>query len=129
MNNDGSRGRAMGRRSVLRVAGGLAVGAVAGGLVATRSGGAAVNVADTASTGAVDGGAGKAFVHPGLLHTEADFARMRARVRAKAQPWQAGWEVLTANSHSSSAWKPDPLVTVIRGGSGRGTPLFPAEFL
>jgi hypothetical protein len=43
---------------------------------------------------------------------------MRARVRAKGQPWQAGWEVLAANSHSSSAWKPDPLVTVIRGGSG-----------
>jgi Alginate lyase len=119
MDDDGSRRRAPGRRGVLRVAGGLAVGAVASGLVVAQSGGGTVSVAEAASTGAAgSGAASKTFTHPGLLHTEADFARMRAKVRAKAQPWHAGWEVLAANSHSSSAWKPDPLVTVVRGGTG-----------
>ena len=59
------------------------------------------------------------FAHPGLLHTPADLTRMRARVRAKDQPWLAGWERLTANSHSAATWKPNPLPVVYRGG---GTP-------
>jgi hypothetical protein len=42
----------------------------------------------------------QAFVHPGLLHTEADFTRMRAKVNANAQPWKGSWDLLVANSHS-----------------------------
>jgi hypothetical protein len=35
--------------------------------------------------------AGKPFIHPGLLHTEADFSRMKAKVEAKEQPcWMDG---------------------------------------
>jgi hypothetical protein len=32
------------------------------------------------------------FVHPGLLHTEADFARMKAKVEAQESPWIEGWK-------------------------------------
>ncbi|HMI02805.1 MAG TPA: alginate lyase family protein [Pedobacter sp.] len=57
-----------------------------------------------------------AFVHPGLLHTQKDFDRMKAKVAAGAQPWKAGWEVLIANSHASLNYKPNPTVKIIRGG-------------
>ncbi|MDQ0587828.1 LamG-like jellyroll fold domain-containing protein [Variovorax paradoxus] len=58
------------------------------------------------------------FVHPGLLHTEADFERMRLKVAANAQPWIAGWNALTSNGRSQLGAKPRPLATVIRGGDG-----------
>ncbi|MGF7239048.1 MAG: alginate lyase family protein [Frankia sp.] len=59
------------------------------------------------------------FVHPGLLHTQADFDRMAAKVRANAAPWKAGWDRLVANRHSQSTWKANPLATVVRGGTGQ----------
>ncbi|HEX7633707.1 MAG TPA: LamG-like jellyroll fold domain-containing protein [Noviherbaspirillum sp.] len=61
---------------------------------------------------------GRTFVHPGLLHTEADFDRMRAKVAAGAQPWLNGWNALlnTGRSHLNNS--PRPLATVIRGGDG-----------
>jgi hypothetical protein len=55
------------------------------------------------------------FVHPGMLHTDADFARMKAKVDAGTVPWITGWNILTANSHSSASYVPHPLVTVWRG--------------
>ncbi|MEV4113324.1 AbfB domain-containing protein [Nonomuraea sp. NPDC049695] len=57
--------------------------------------------------------------HPGLLHTQADFDRMRSMVNAGAQPWKAGWDRLVANSHSQSTWTPNPQATIIRGGDGQ----------
>lgn len=62
---------------------------------------------------------GQAFVHPGLLHTEADFARMRAKVNANAQPWKGSWDILVANSRSQLTYNPNPQDTVIRGGTGQ----------
>ncbi|UVH56968.1 alginate lyase family protein [Variovorax paradoxus] len=59
------------------------------------------------------------FVHPGLLHTEADFERMRQKVKDKAQPWLDGWNALTGNGRAQLGAKPRPLATVIRGGDGQ----------
>jgi len=56
-----------------------------------------------------------AFVHPGLLHTEADLARMRAKVAAGEQPWLAGWEALRASRQAQLDWQPRPTAVVIRG--------------
>ncbi|WP_432729126.1 LamG-like jellyroll fold domain-containing protein [Variovorax sp. W6] len=56
------------------------------------------------------------FIHPGLLHTEADFERMRQKVAAQAQPWLDGWNALTSNGRSQLGATPRPLATVIRGG-------------
>ena len=53
--------------------------------------------------------------HPGLLHTEADFKRMRERVAAGAEPWKSGWERLTASRHASLKWKPRPAGKIVRG--------------
>ncbi|MGP3964184.1 AbfB domain-containing protein [Nonomuraea sp. 3N208] len=63
-------------------------------------------------------GAATALKHPGMLHTQADFDRMRAQVNAGAQPWKAGWDRLVANGRSKSTWKPRPLETIVRGGTG-----------
>ena len=63
--------------------------------------------------------ASTSFVHPGLLHTEADFARMRDKVAAKAQPWIAGWNALASNGRSQLGATPRPLATVVRGGTGQ----------
>ncbi|RFP09199.1 hypothetical protein D0T25_23995 [Duganella sp. BJB488] len=56
-----------------------------------------------------------ALVHPGLLHTQADFDRMRQKVAANASPWIGGWNRLTANSHASLSWTPNPQAIVSRG--------------
>ncbi|MFF4504220.1 alginate lyase family protein [Streptomyces sp. NPDC001401] len=81
-----------------------------------------------AATGAVGIGTGVAaspataartsFAHPGMLHTQADLERMAAKVKAGAAPYTAGFARLTANRHSQSTWRPNPLTTAIRGGSG-----------
>ncbi|MET3496158.1 LamG-like jellyroll fold domain-containing protein [Variovorax boronicumulans] len=59
------------------------------------------------------------FVHPGLLHTESDFERMRQKVKDQAQPWLSGWNALTSNGRAQLGAKPRPLATVIRGGDGQ----------
>jgi hypothetical protein len=57
----------------------------------------------------------KSFIHPGLLHTTADFDRMRKHVTAGDQPWKSGWEKLIANPHASPEYKPRPEEVVYRG--------------
>lgn len=59
------------------------------------------------------------FTHPGLLHTDDDFARMRAQVNAGAEPWSSGWNELINSGHANLGMTPNPLATVIRGGDGQ----------
>ncbi|GAB3753440.1 putative Ig domain-containing protein [Spirosoma pomorum] len=62
----------------------------------------------------------QSFVHPGLLHRQADFDRIKAKVAAGAQPWKAGWDVLVANGNSSltrNFTNPVP-ATIYRGFDG-----------
>lgn len=58
------------------------------------------------------------FVHPGLLHTEADFRRMAAKVAAGAAPWTGSWNRLIANSHASLSYTARPQVELSRGNDG-----------
>jgi hypothetical protein len=62
-----------------------------------------------------------AAIHPGMLHTEDDFARMAAKVSANAQPWKGSWDFLTASRNSQSNWGPRPAVTINRGTSPDNT--------
>lgn len=55
------------------------------------------------------------FVHPGLLHTQADFDRMTQKVNQNASPWLEGWNKLLANSHTSLSWTPNPQAIISRG--------------
>jgi hypothetical protein len=54
------------------------------------------------------------FVHPGLLHAQADFDRMAAKVAANATPWIDSWNLLIANSHASLGYTPRPQAVVYR---------------
>ncbi|WP_232314084.1 LamG-like jellyroll fold domain-containing protein [Ralstonia sp. A12] len=58
------------------------------------------------------------FTHPGLLHTEADFSRMRIKVAANASPWVDGWNVLITNGHTSLSRNPNPQTAIYRGHDG-----------
>jgi len=55
------------------------------------------------------------FTHPGLLHRQEDFDRMKSKVNAGDHPWIDSWNLLIANSHSSLTWTPNPAPTVYRG--------------
>ncbi|MFE4963732.1 alginate lyase family protein [Streptomyces sp. NPDC056660] len=98
----------MSRRSVLRVAG--AAGAAGIGAAAVGAGAVPALAAPARASAA--------FVHPGLLHTQADFDRMAAKVKAGVGLWKAGYAKLAANPRGASTWKPNPLATVIRGADG-----------
>ncbi|MDH7804302.1 MULTISPECIES: alginate lyase family protein [unclassified Rhizobium] len=62
--------------------------------------------------------ASNAFIHPGALHSQADFARMKTRIAEKAQPWTDDWDVLTRNPHASLNWTPHPVEMLYRGADG-----------
>jgi hypothetical protein len=59
---------------------------------------------------------GQAFIHPGMLHTDADFMRMKANYQV--DPWLGSWNRLIANPRSQTTWNPRPVGQVIRGGTG-----------
>jgi hypothetical protein len=86
------------------------------GGVAGSAGGS--SKAGSTSSGGGGGGTSKGFVHPGLLHSNDDFARMKTKVEAGAQPWKAGYDKLLANSHSALTYTPRPAAVVYRGADG-----------
>ena len=60
------------------------------------------------------------FIHPGAMHKQSDFDRMKVKVAASAQPWLSGWNAVLANTHSSSTYTlKGPVDTLYRG---TGTP-------
>jgi len=63
--------------------------------------------------------AGDAFVHPGLLQTEAQLDFMRAKVQAKEEPWKIAYDTLCAQSYSSMDFQPKAIAHIIRGPYGR----------
>lgn len=68
------------------------------------------------------------FVHPGALHTQADFDRMKTQVAQHAQPWTDGWDVLIKNSHASLNWTPRPQAMIYRGYDGTHSENYAALF-
>jgi hypothetical protein len=44
------------------------------------------------------------WVHPGILHSTADLARVKAYVAAETQPWYEAYQAFAADSHSSLSY-------------------------
>jgi len=65
-----------------------------------------------------------AFVHPGCLSTQADLARMKAKVAAGAQPWKGSWDKLVANAHAQTTYTPNPQAMICAG-----SPCMPENFM
>ena len=82
------------------------------------SSGAGGNTDGAASAGTTTTATAQSFTHPGLMHTDADFTRMREKIAAGAQPWVAGWNALTSSGRAWIGAVPNPLETVVRGGDG-----------
>ncbi|MBW4080007.1 RICIN domain-containing protein [Paenibacillus sp. S150] len=62
--------------------------------------------------------AAEAFVHPGMLHTQADFERMKEMVNTGTQPYLDGWNQLVNSPLSQAGWTPRATATISRGGTG-----------
>jgi hypothetical protein len=59
-----------------------------------------------------------AFVHPGLLHTNADFTRISAKVAAGTEPWATAWEKFTASPYAAATYAPQAVPIIYRGSDG-----------
>ncbi len=63
--------------------------------------------------------AAPAFVHPGVLHTMADFQRMRAMLAEQKEPWRSGFAMLQQAPHSQANWRVrGPFAAVVRDPRG-----------
>jgi hypothetical protein len=59
------------------------------------------------------------FAHPGALHTQADFDRMKAKIAAGAAPWKTSYDQLLVSAYAQTSWGPAPVEYINRGGSQR----------
>lgn len=57
------------------------------------------------------------FVHPGALHTDEDFRRIRKHVTAKEQPWYRAWQHLESTKLAQTTWVPTPQEVIVRGAN------------
>lgn len=60
----------------------------------------------------------RGFIHPGGLHTQADFDRVKAQIAADNTMVKQAWQKLTASEFSQSSVPTYPTETIVRGGSG-----------
>jgi len=58
----------------------------------------------------------RGFVHPGGLHTQADFDRVKAQLAAGNPKVKAAYQVLTSAAYSQSSTQTYPVETIVRGG-------------
>lgn len=93
------------RRSPRRML--LAAGTVLLALLATTAG-----VRATASAAAGAPTAAAVFAHPGVLLNRAQLDFVKAKVAARAQPWAAAYDQMTASRYASLSRVPAPRATV-----------------
>lgn len=57
------------------------------------------------------------FIHPGVLHTQADFDRVKAKLTAGETPWTTAYNKLMTSPHVNLNWQPNPTEKIVRGGN------------
>ena len=62
------------------------------------------------------------FIHPGMLHTQADLDRTKAKVEAGEEPWASAYRKLLTSPHVSLDWKAAPVEKIVRGQLPVGLP-------
>jgi hypothetical protein len=63
-----------------------------------------------------------AFVHPGILQSSQDLARMRSLVNSSKEPWKTAFNRFAADTHSNVNYRvKGPLPTVTRDKDGKKT--------
>lgn len=60
----------------------------------------------------------RGFIHPGGLHTQEDFDRVKAQLEAGNTKVKQGWQELVASEYSQSSVQTNPTEIIVRGGSG-----------
>ncbi|NND07635.1 MAG: hypothetical protein HKN87_14765 [Saprospiraceae bacterium] len=55
------------------------------------------------------------FIHPGLLHSQAELDFIKQRVLAKEEPWFSGWKMLLEADISDMDWQSKASTNVLRG--------------
>jgi len=55
------------------------------------------------------------FLHPGILHSQADIDFVKQKLSERKQPWKDAWEELGESKYSSLSWTPEPRKVVERG--------------
>ena len=58
----------------------------------------------------------RGFIHPGGLHTQADFDRVKAQIAAKQTTVTKAWNKLKAAEYAQSGVQTYPVETIVRGG-------------
>lgn len=56
-----------------------------------------------------------AMVHPGVMHTRADFVRMAEKVSVHASPWVDSWNLLVTNPKATLSYNSAPVPVIYRG--------------
>lgn len=56
------------------------------------------------------------FIHPGGLHTQADFDRVKAQIAAKNQTVVKAWNKLKSAEYAQANVQTYPVETIVRGG-------------
>ena len=56
------------------------------------------------------------FIHPGLLHNQAELDFIKQKVKAEEQPWFNGWKKLIEADVSGLDWESGAIEDVLRGG-------------
>ncbi|MBR6033043.1 MAG: alginate lyase family protein [Bacteroidaceae bacterium] len=60
----------------------------------------------------------RGFIHPGGLHTQADFDRVKAQIAAKNPTVLKAWTKLRNAEYAQASVQTSPTETIVRGGSG-----------
>jgi hypothetical protein len=63
--------------------------------------------------------ADNAFVHPGLMHSQADLAFLREKLAAGEEPWKSAWKRLRSEKIAGLKYQPKPIAQVSQGPYGK----------